>query len=161
MNTLPYFSHVLLADQLLIPQLPILRVSKSVREHDPNEGLLGLVFVIGTVILLGVGIAAVYYWLQRRPRRLHNPKRLFNDLCHAHQLTKGQRTQLCTLANKLKIAQPSLLFLDDTLWNFDQLSQGEYAATPSQIENLKKLNRTLFTTPKTKTKKSSLAQLVN
>ncbi len=139
-----------------VAQLPFPSTINTAPEHELNSGILNQTVAIGAVIVVSLVFAVLYFLRRNRPVGAKNPRQLFNDLCRAHHLSGGERTQIRNLASRLKILNPAILFLDHSLWDFDQLAQGEHPLAERDIENLKKLNRTLFVSPKGKPTKLSL-----
>ena len=99
-----------------------------------------------TIALLCVGAVALIWglhWLAKRQEgwlSRPNPRRLFRELCKAHQLKRHDRTLLSQLAEATDVGQPSELFLRPDLFEADGL--------PGELQNwatdLERIARTLF-----------------
>lgn len=78
---------------------------------------------VATAVLVGL------WWLAKRqdparPRIVNSPKRLFRELCDAHDLPRSERRRLAALAERRGMDNPALLFVEpssfDVAADFDE-----------------------------------------
>lgn len=126
---------------LLAQRSPVMHLGDRFRPGQAG-GPLGTSLLPWLVVTVGLGLTwLVVTWLnRRRQRRRHAPRKLFRDLCKAHQLTRRQRRMLWRLAQRRQLPQPALLFLDPQSWG---LEQAESLGAEAQRE-LTALQRRLF-----------------
>lgn len=83
--------------------------------------------LLGIAILLTI-VGGVTYFLWRVLAReqsdqpYHKPKRLFRELCDAHQLDTSTRALLRDLARAHGMSQPAMLFLERERFRTDRLN---------------------------------------
>ncbi len=71
-------------------------------------------FVATVAAIAGVWIV-LYYWdvIRARTRKRHDePQALFDELCHAHGLSRNERDLLAEVAEGRRLAQPAAIFID-------------------------------------------------
>lgn len=85
----------------------------------------------GPTLLLLTGVAILFVWIglyawewsrRRTPRPLTGAHGLFHELCLAHRLSVAEEDLLSRAAERRRLAQPGLLFIDPRI--LGELSQG-------------------------------------
>jgi len=100
----------------------------------------------GSLVLIGVVLAAALCswlalrWLQYERKNRHSPWRLFRELCAAHGLNPGERSLLKRLASDRQLPHPAALFVDPSLWNWQELG----SEWQQHAERLRGLRERLF-----------------
>ncbi len=69
---------------------------------------------------------------------LSRPKMLFQELCDAHQLSRGDKTLLLNAANSHQLEQPATVFVDPAI--LQHLSQGK----SSEAKAYTKIRKRIF-----------------
>src|SRR4051812_46076106 len=92
-----------------------------------------------TATLFGVWLL-IRYLKERDGDGYRCPRRLFNDLCRAHELDRASRKLLQRLAAAHHLAQPSLVFLDPDRFDTAQLD----ASWSQETTTLAELREQLF-----------------
>ncbi len=108
----------------------------------PGFGAAEWSVLIGALTLLLVIVVTSYVVAKRkRSEFLHNsPKRLFYELCRAHQLHMWNRRLLKKLAAARGVQNPAELFVDPKYFDAADLPQGLQSAAPE----LRQLRHALF-----------------
>jgi len=103
-----------------------------------------------TWLLLGtlaIGGGAFSLWLglcYRRTHRNDNSRALFRELCRVHELSRAERRLLISLATRLQLKAPCLLFIDSNLWGVPDASDQDDPSEDLNWGKLRKLQRVLF-----------------
>lgn len=113
---------------------PVVPVVKYVNDSS-TPWLIAL-----TVASIALAVVACLVLRLALPRRNHDWQ-LFQELCHANQLSRGQSRVLRRLCKRLQIANPSRLFLETELWS---QAQTDPRANSKSQQELHKLRQQLF-----------------
>jgi hypothetical protein len=105
-----------------------------------------------SMLLIALVAGGLFYgvkcWRQRQlARTLTDPAQLFNELCRAHQLSRGDIALLKQLATMLSLPSPSILMVDSTAWKLHELLRTN-KIMQKKFEQLHKLQRTLYQEPR-------------
>ncbi len=105
--------------------------------------------IILLLVLLGAGLSWGFVRLMQSfsTRHLANPRKLFVQLCRAHQLSTGERRQLEQLAELNGLSTPALLMVDASLWKLDELARVQKIQL-KQKERFLTLQKTLYDQPR-------------
>ena len=90
-------------------------ISRSARDSGSMGDAWFVVAVLVAVVALGGGL---YYWTQRRKiflQKSNNPRSLFLELCHLHQLSRAERSLLLRAFEARQPSQPAIMFVDPNL----------------------------------------------
>jgi hypothetical protein len=122
----------------------ILRFIGSPRNAEIYNGI-----VVFLLALLGLGLswACVCLTKQFSNKSVANPRKLFKQLCRAHELSGSERRQLERLASLLGLETPAILMIDASLWNIDELTNAK-KLQPRQSERLLTLQKILYDQPR-------------
>ena len=110
-------------------------------------------FYNGCILLLLAVVGAALSWACVRltqvltTKNVANPRKLFLQLCRAHQLSVGERRQLEQLATLVGTSTPAILMVDASLWKLDELVREQKLAS-KQRERLLTLQKTLYDQPR-------------
>ena len=117
--------------------------------RSPRNALIynGVVVLLLAMIGLALTWACRYLIKRHIARTAANPRRLFQQLCLAHELSGSERRQLQNLAKLLGIDTPAILMIDASLWNFESLSNAN-KLPPKQRERLLSLQKVLYDQPR-------------
>jgi hypothetical protein len=122
---------------LLWSQVDPLSFGRNFRAASENFPWTGAIITslvlltLATLLIIAARRAAL-----RESRGYRHPRRLFAELCRAHQLDPARRKLLERLAAEQKLSQPSLLFLDPDRFQADRLGPS-LAAEREEIERLR------------------------
>lgn len=120
----------------LVAQVNPADFGRAFREAEQNPPWSSALLVMALAVAVVLGL-----WLtmrltgEGRVRRYRSPRKLFYELCLAHQLDKPSRKLLQRLAAAHSIA-PSLLFLDPERFDASHLSAA-WASSRPQLEALR------------------------
>ena len=107
----------------------------------------GIVVLLLAMIGLALTWACRYLTKRLIAKPAADPRKLFKQLCRAHELTSSERRQLEHLATLLGIDTPALLMIDASLWNFEILTNAK-KLQPKQRERLLSLQKVLYDQPR-------------
>jgi len=122
----------------------VLRFIRSPRNAEVHNGIV-VVFLV--LIGLGLSWACVYLTKKFSSKSAANPRKLFKQLCRAHELSGSERRQLEQLAKLLGLETPAILMIDTSLWKVDELVSSK-ELLPKQRERLMTLQRILYDQPR-------------
>jgi len=122
----------------------VLRFIRSPRNAEVHNGIV-VVFLV--LIGLGLSWACVYLTKKFSSKSVANPRKLFKQLCRAHELSGSERRQLEQLAKLLGLETPAILMIDTSLWKVDELVSSK-ELLPKQRERLMTLQRILYDQPR-------------
>ncbi len=97
----------------LIGQVRLDWFGRGFRHGTSTDHQSGVLILIGT-LLFAIGAIWFLSWLKERkqkPGREFHPRKLFWELCLAHQLRWKDRLLLRRVASQQKLSSPGLLFL--------------------------------------------------
>ena len=122
----------------------VLHFLRSPRNAEIYNGI-----VILLLALVGLVVSWTCFYLTKRltAKPVANPRKLFRQLCRAHELTGSERRQLEHLAKLLGIDTPAILMIDASLWNIDKLINAK-KLQPKQRERLLSLQKILYELPR-------------
>jgi hypothetical protein len=122
----------------------ILRFIRSPRNAEIYNGI-----VVGLLVLIGLGLtwACVYFTKSLNAKLAANPRKLFKQLCRAHELSGSERRQLERLAKLSELENPAILIIDSSVWNVDELVAAK-KLQPKQRERLLTLQHVLYAQPR-------------
>ena len=87
------------------------------------------------LVVAAIVVAVVASVVLRFARRRRNDNRhLFNELCSANQLSRGQSRALRELSKQLQIANPNRLFLESELWRVEPVQDTPVDSLPNQAD---------------------------
>jgi hypothetical protein len=94
--------------------------------------------ILGAVLAVVVAVVwlATRFFALRERRAHHSPRRLFGQLCRAHGLAWTDRQLLRQMARRHRLSSPSLMFLDVSRFDVQQLGPA-FAGRASQIAALR------------------------
>ena len=90
-------------------------ISRSARDSGSMGNTGFIIAVLFGIVALGGGL---YYWTQRRKISLQkssNPRSLFLELCHLHQLSRSERSLLLRAFDARQPSQPAIMFVDPSI----------------------------------------------
>lgn len=96
------------------------RVGKAMRSAGDRVEFSSLWIFILIPIILGLIVAFRFAYFSIFKCKYEAPLLLFMQLCRIHGLNHRERLALRRAANRWKISDPSLLFIDQELWKFDE-----------------------------------------
>jgi hypothetical protein len=137
----------------LADQSPQCLLASLFRYPRGEMGELVSVMLVLIAITLAGWLAAVLWSRFGGERTIHNPRKLFNNLCRAHRLDHNQRRLLLALALSHRLPQPAMLFLRPDLFNDSHLGP-QLAAQAAQVRLLR---QRLFHAPPVPAKSSKPA----
>ncbi len=135
------------AFNLIAVNLSLESVLRFIRSPRNAEIYNGIVVVLLALIGLGLTWTCVYLTKKLSANRVANPRKLFKQLCHAHELSGAERRQLEHLARLLGLESPAVLIIDTSIWNVDELVIAK-KLQPKQQERLMALQRLLYDQPR-------------
>lgn len=87
-------------------------VSRWLQRGALSDGTTLFLLTGGAILLVWIGLYA-WEWARRRtPRPLTGAHALFHELCLAHRLSVAEEDLLSRAAERRRLAQPGLLFVD-------------------------------------------------
>ena len=128
---------------LLFADARIEAVHHAFNTRKTDTGPLLIALLIAVVVLGSIWLG-IYLHKRYFCQPLLNPRKLFAQLCRAHQLTRTQRRSLDQLGEILKLPTPSVLMLDARLWQLEELLSSK-RIDARKFEKLTTLQRTLYT----------------
>lgn len=99
----------------------------------------------GIVLVLGLSLLAYYIHKKRSERILNDSKKLFGEMCRAHQFSRAQMKVFRAFSKIKSPADPCQLFLESKLWILDPHSDKKFCS-PKARESLSAIQSMLFTT---------------
>lgn len=132
---------------LIVANISLESVLRFIRSPRNAEVYNGVVIALLALIGLGLTLVCVYFTKRLSQKPLANPRKLFKQLCRAHELTGRERRQLEHLAKLLGVETPAILMIDTSIWNVDKLVEAK-KLQPKQRERLMTLQRVLYDQPR-------------
>lgn len=117
---------LLLFAQARIEAMPSVVQTVEIAEGSSSVWILALAFAA-----IGIGVIASVV-LKSSKRARNDNRHLFKELCHANQLSCGQCRALRKLSQRLRIANPSRLFLEVELWGMLPVGSKPVGSKPGQ-----------------------------
>jgi hypothetical protein len=116
---------------------------------SPRNAEVYNAIVVLAMALMGLALSWACVCLTKRLTAAPsaNPRKLFVQLCRAHDLSSGDRYQLEQLAKLLGMENPAILMIDASCWNVDELASAK-KLTPTQRERLLTLQKVLYDQPR-------------
>ena len=135
------------AMNLILASVSLESILRFIRSPRNAEIYNGIVIAFLALIGLGLTLACVYFTKRLSNKPLANPRKLFKQLCRAHELTGSERRQLEHLAKLLGVETPAILMIDTSIWNVDELVAAK-KLQPKQRDRLITLQRVLYDQPR-------------
>ena len=135
------------AMNLILANFGLESVLRFIRSPRSAVVYNGIVVVFLVLIGLGLSWACVYLTKKFSSKSVANSRKLFKQLCHAHEFSGSERRQLEHLAKLLGLETPAILMIDTTLWKVDELVSSKQLQ-PRQRERLMTLQRILYDQPR-------------
>lgn len=107
----------------------------------------GAIILLLTLVGFALSWACIRFTQSYATRHQPNPRKLFMQLCRAHQLSSGERRQLELLAQLNGLSTPAVLMVDASLWRLDELTSDQKLQS-KQRERLLTLQKTLYDQPR-------------
>ena len=132
---------------LVLANLSLESILRFIRSPKNAEIYNGIVVVLLALVGLGLSLACVYLTKLFSAKPAANPRKLFKQLCRAHELSGSERRQLEQLAKLTGVENPAVLMIDSSLWNVDELVAAK-KLHPKQCDRLLTLQRVLYDQPR-------------
>jgi hypothetical protein len=97
------------------------------RYSSQSSSLSNNWFLIAAILTIGALWFGLYYWDRYRKNlasKGDSPKSLFLELCRAHKLSRSERTVLLQIAEKSKLQNPAMIFVDPSVLRILSRSNG-------------------------------------
>lgn len=122
----------------------VLQFIRSPRNAELYNGIVVLLLV-----LMGLALSWASVCLTKRliTAPSASPRKLFVQLCRAHDLSSSDRRQLEHLAKLLGMENPAILMIDASCWNVDELISAK-KLQPTHRERLLTLQKVLYDQPR-------------
>lgn len=118
----------------------------------------GIVVVLLGLAGLALTWACIYLTKRFSNKNAANPRKLFKQLCRAHDLSSSERRQLENLARLRGLEAPAALMIDASLWKLDELTSAN-KLQPKQRDQLLATQKILYDQPRVGAAKQSTSML--
>ena len=133
--------------RLMFANVSLESILQFVRSPRNAEVYNGLVVLLLAMIGLALSWACLCLTKRFTTKPAAKPRKLFKQLCRAHELSRSERRQLEHLARLLGIDNPAILMIDASLWNVEILTNVKLSQ-PKQRERLLSLQKVLYDQPR-------------
>ncbi len=133
--------NLMLANVGLEPLLQFIRSPRNAEIYN------GIVVILLALVGLALTWACVYLTKRFSNKPVANPRKLFKQLCSAHELSGSERRQLEHLASLLGLENPAILMIDSSLWDVDNLISAKKLQL-RQRDRLLTLQKMLYDQPR-------------
>ncbi len=101
----------------------------------------GVIIVLLTMVGITLSWGCAQLTRTLTSKNQADPRKLFLQLCRAHQLTSKERRELEQLAEQLGLDTPAVLLIDASRWQLEQLTRERKigAKHHKRLQNLQKM----------------------
>lgn len=118
-------------------------MAKGFRTHEAAGGHSTLILVVVCLAALALAVVIHFYVRRRLRSAAFEPRVLFSELCHAHNLNIRQRVLIRSIAKSRGLADPCALFLNPKLWLVEP-GAAPNLCRPRKVRQLRAMQKRLF-----------------
>lgn len=132
---------------LPIGQSSLTAVLKFLSSPKNAEIYNGVIILLLTLVGVGLSWGCVRFTKLLYAKNNADPRKLFLQLCRAHQLSSAERRQLEQLSELVGLDTPAVLMIDASRWQLERLAQ-ERKIDAKQHDRLLTLQKMLYNQPR-------------